>query len=416
MRNSSSSLSQLSKTAIVLVPVVVAFFLSTVPKQLGFYRWLSESISPQLVGCSPATILSEDQWGFTFGDLYGDEADNDGDAAAYRNRLEGQTALVTGANSGTGYEVSLALARLGVGVTMACRNPEKCASAAEKIGADEVVARRIARGRGDLPTTEIVDVSSLESVKAFCDRFLAARLAPLDMLFLNAGIGDIGPSVDGSLRLSADGIELIFATNVVGHHLLYRLLEPLLLVGSSGESEVPARIVLTSSCTAYDSLYPYRVATDLETLNGVSGKSPFRYPQSKLAQFLWARELTERLSNSGGGGRRSVYANAAHPGFVATDIWDKNPFDFPLGGCLKSLLLSAKSVMWTPEEGALTLLYLGTAVDKLREDDIRGQYFHPQSRWMKDNYPLAGETEAYKKDLQKRLWSFLEELVAEHVA
>eukprot|EP00537_Pseudo-nitzschia_pungens_P011827 CAMPEP_0172395562 /NCGR_PEP_ID=MMETSP1061-20121228/20518_1 /TAXON_ID=37318 /ORGANISM="Pseudo-nitzschia pungens, Strain cf. pungens" /LENGTH=418 /DNA_ID=CAMNT_0013127189 /DNA_START=18 /DNA_END=1274 /DNA_ORIENTATION=+ len=415
--------SSLFRVTAILFPVLVALFLSPLPTRSGFYRWLFESIHPGFVGLSPALLPNEADWGFTLSDLYGNgDGDSDGDSNSnsnsnsevYRNRLVGQTALVTGANSGTGYEVALALARLGVHVTMACRNAARCNAAAESIRSDPTVVERSKSSSASAIVTESVDTSSLKSIRNFCDRFIASSAgAPLDMLFLNAGVGVIGRDADGNLSLSTDGIEMIFATNVVGHHLMYKLLEGPCIREPALPRTTPARVVLTSSSESYRSQHSYLVATDLETLNGVPPLDHNRYPQSKLAQILWAQELTARIDGEGPSPinpNAVVYANSAHPGAVATNIWDKAAWDeFPLGKVFENIALKAKSLMWTSEEGALTLLFLGTAVDRLAAGSIRGQYYHPQSIRV-ENHPSARD-----KDLQERLWKFLDELVADYV-
>jgi NAD(P)-dependent dehydrogenase (short-subunit alcohol dehydrogenase family) len=421
----------------LVLPVLFAFLLTPFPRQLGLYESLSH-LHPFFVGLLPFFISSEEQWGFTFQQLYGDGGHSDiASKKQYRNRLWGQTALVTGANSGIGYEISLALARLGVSVTMTCRSPSRCEAAAKRIREDEIVVRRGDEDRGlvnpgSAVVTMTIDTSSLRSVKTFCHEFQArtddgeGNPLPLDMLFLNAGIGFAGNADDGSLLLSEDGIEMTFATNVVGHHLMYRLLEPSIR-RSDALRKTPARIVQTSSSMTYINMLSYNVATDLETLNSVRGSL---YAQSKLAQILWAKELTTRLdvdannnissssSNSDAFNPNSiVYANAAHPGVVATNIWHEKEFvTLPWKeSFLKKLARVMQSLMWTSEEGALTLIYLGTAVEELQKDNVRGRYFHPQTKLMKDHKLLAKDNEQETKILQEKLWKFLDELVADFV-
>jgi len=107
-----------------------------------------------------------------------------------------------------------------------------------------------------------------------------------------------------------------------------------------------------------------------------------------------------------------VYANAAHPGLVATNIWLRMQ-DLPVIGSLAYAFFDAiAGLMWTPEEGALTLVYLGTAVEELRRKKTRGQYFHPQSQLM-ENHRYARDDDPETKNLQENLWKFLDELVAD---
>merc|ERR1711983_126531 len=218
-----------------------------------------------------------------------------------------------------------------------------------------------------------------------------------------------------------DGIESTFATNVVGHHLMYKLLEPAL--GQYKRRTTPARVVLTSSAVSYLVEASHKVPTDLKTLNAMAARDPDLYHQSKLAQVLWAKELTARLDankdrNSSNEPNAVVYANAANPGAVATKIWRDRTWN-DAGAGVSGMFWNAFTslhqswFMWTPEEGSLTPLYLGTAVEELREKDIRGQYFHPQSRRMEDHVLFPEDNAGRTEELQQNLWIFLDELVAD---
>ena len=414
-----------------ILPAIFAFFLTPYPTRLGFYEFIF-SFDQASLGLLPAGFSKgEAQWGFTFEDLYGDGGHTDEESAKnYRNRLWGQTALVTGANSGVGYETALALARLGVSVTMACRNPSRCEAAAKKIREDEVVLQRAEKDRGIVDpesasdiVTMMVDTSSLKSVQKFCREFLArtddgeGSPKPLDMLFLNAGI-----PFWGTLELTEDGIEKVFATNNVGHHLMYRLLEPSIF-RSDELRTTPARIVHTSSAASFATYHPYKVATDLETMKNEEQKGMGSYAPSKLAQILWARELTAQLDATTNSSEDNnvdpnsiVYVNAAHPGAVATNIFYSGPLGelpYGIGKALEKVWKEfVEKVMWTSEEGALTLVYLGTAVEDLQSKNIRGRYFHPQSIMIQD-HPNASDNDPGTKILQEKLWAFMDELVAD---
>jgi len=345
---------------------LVGFFISPIPSNIGFYHWIG-SVFPGLIGLCP--ILHQGiPWQYSYADLYGID-------------LAGQTALVTGANSGVGYETALSLGRLGASVTLACRNQIKCEKAAGDIRVD---ARY---GGGDI-STMIVDTSSLKSVQTFSQQYMTTHQGgTLDMLYLNAGISE------SPIFLSEDGIEMTFATNYVGHHLMFKLLEPLIL-----KSKL-ARIVLTSSAA---SLYisPHEVATSIESVNSIHWS--LRYSNSKLAQILWAKELTRRLNAHPKA--KNVYVNAVHPGAVDTGIWIKTP---SIPNLIQHSVLKwlRRNIMWTAEEAALTILFLGVATGQLVAKDIRGKYYHPQAQEVVN--PLAMD-----ETLQTEMWKFADQLVS----
>jgi NAD(P)-dependent dehydrogenase (short-subunit alcohol dehydrogenase family) len=253
----------------LLAAVLVRVIFSPLPTQLDFYPFVA-SRYPEWIGMTPAFLYGVKP-GYSFEQLY-------------QKDLTGKEALVTGANSGIGYEISLSLARLGSYVTLACRNESRCNDAVNKIRADEMVQTQT------LVNTMIVDFSDLKSVKDFSKQF-RAQANKLDMLFMNAGIGTAGVNDDGSVPLSVDRIEKVFATNLVGHHLMYKWLESLLK---------SARIVLTSSSASFGATEARdcKIETDLDTLNSVQFKDSNRvcpYARTKLGQIYWAQELTKQL-------------------------------------------------------------------------------------------------------------------------
>ena len=349
--------------SIGLLSIILGLFLSGIPRQLGFF-----TIMPYLLhghssyGLVPA-FLDGTKWGYTFEEF--EEV-----------RLDGQTALVTGANAGIGFSLSKYLAKQGATVYMACRNDIKCNAASQKIDGHTV--------------TLTLDTSVLDSVRT-CAEHLRQRIDRLDMFFMNAGTAGSRTNEDGTLGTSVDGIEHVFATNHVGHHLLYRLLSDKIAAAPV------ARIVLTSSAANYNS-YPYGVATDLEQLNKAPG-GLLPYAQSKLAQILWAQELTRRLGKDS-----TVFANAFHPGAVATEIWGKNDL-LPLS-VRNFIERHMNSIMWSCDEGALTGLYLGVHAG-IADKTIRGKYYHPQAAQQRPS------PHAFDEALQRRLWIFLDSLTDE---
>ena len=182
----------------------------------------------------------------------------------------GKTAIVTGANTGIGKETALDFAQRGARVILACRDEEKAKDAARdiisKTGSDKVVVR-------------ILDLSSFESVRAFA-KLINETEERLDILVNNAGFA-------GSYRLTKDGYESVFQVNYLSHFLLTLLLMKKL------KKSAPSRIVNVSS-TGHERK---GAALQLDDFKLSKEKcNPFdRYPQSKLAQVVFTRELSKRL-------------------------------------------------------------------------------------------------------------------------
>ncbi|HEV7482953.1 MAG TPA: oxidoreductase [Solirubrobacterales bacterium] len=237
----------------------------------------------------------------------------------------GRTAVVTGANSGLGLAAARALAGAGAEVVLACRNLEKGEEALASI-------------RAEVPGASIdlreLDLSSLASVRAFAERFRADH-GSLDLLINNAGV--MAPP----RRQTADGFELQFGTNHLGHFALTGLL----LGEMQGRED--ARVVTVSS-TAHKF---GRISFD--NLGGERYYFRWRaYGQSKLANILFARELDRRLRAAGS----SVKSLAAHPGYASTNLQTAAP---PL---LDRTLMRVTNLLvgQSPEMGALPELYAAT--------------------------------------------------------
>jgi NAD(P)-dependent dehydrogenase (short-subunit alcohol dehydrogenase family) len=201
----------------------------------------------------------------------------------------GRTAIVTGANTGIGLETARMLALKGADVVLACRTPEKAEAAAARIR-EEKPAGKV--------SIAALDLSDLESVKAFADSFSKSH-ARLDLLVLNAGV------MVPPLSRTKQGFELQIGTNHLGHFALTGRLMPLVLRTAG------ARVVVVSSGVHHAG------KIDFEDLSWEKrGYSPWAaYSQSKLANLLFALELQRRLPASSG-----VRVTAAHPGWTATDL------------------------------------------------------------------------------------------------
>ncbi|KAG0304244.1 hypothetical protein BGZ98_005756 [Dissophora globulifera] len=189
-------------------------------------------------------------------------------------------------------------------------------------------------------------------------------------------------------ELSADGIETQFAVNHMGHFVFTTELLPKI------KQSQPSRIVILSSLAHED---PVPSGIDFDTLNDETKSNTMtRYGRSKLANVLFTKALARRVSNE------QVYVNAAHPGYVSTELIRHSK---ALGGVIYDKFMQAltRTVGMTPTKGALTQLYLATSPE-IEEQDIRGRYFVPIAKEI-DPSPYARDEE-----LQEKLWTFSEKL------
>ena len=220
--------------------------------------------------------------------------------------LTGTAVLVTGANSGIGYQAALQFARAGARVLLTSRDP---------LRGDEALGRlRVAVPAADV-SLERLDLADLASVRALADR-LAGSLDRLDVLVNNAGV------MATPHRTTADGFELQLGTNHLGHFALTGLLLPLLLRGhgpasarSDPEHGVP-RVVTVSSGA-------HRMGTiSRDDLMAERRYRPWRaYGQSKLANLLFMLDLQRRADAAGA----PLVSVAAHPGYAATNLQAVGP-------------------------------------------------------------------------------------------
>ena len=202
--------------------------------------------------------------------------------------LTGKQALVTGASTGLGKETARALASKGAAVTIAARDPAKGEAAAAEI--------RASTGNRNIDVAQ-VELSVPDSVRAFAKTWLAGH-GPLHLLINNAGV------MACPLTRTAEGWEMQFATNHLGHFLLTNLLAPALKAGA------PGRLVNLSSAGHRFS----DVHFDDIHFNSRDYEKWSSYGQSKTANVLFSVELTRRLAPYG------ITANAVHPGGIQTEL------------------------------------------------------------------------------------------------
>ena len=235
----------------------------------------------------------------------------------------GPVAIVTGSSTGIGYHTALRLAHRGYAVVVATRNSVSGRAAVERIK-ESVHRASLNETKGFLDGGNVhkgsavfrhLDVSSLSSVRAFAEGLPATLTERLHALVLNAGIAGFG--IKREERITADDLELVFATNFVGHfYLVQLLLESLKLTASRAfVGAPPVRIVTLASVT--HRLVP-RTPIDWNAVLAGRVKG-FAYQYSKLAALLFAGELQRQLLGTG------VSAVAVNPGAVNSDIWRNIP-------------------------------------------------------------------------------------------
>jgi NAD(P)-dependent dehydrogenase (short-subunit alcohol dehydrogenase family) len=290
--------------------------------------------------------------------------------------LDGTTAIVTGANSGLGFEDALQLSLHGAHVVVACRNQTKGAEAVSRI------AMRSPKG-----TTELaqLDLADLASVRTFVADFTSGHDG-LDLLINNAGVMAL------PYRQTADGFEMQLGTNHLGHFALTGLLLPSLLARPG------ARVVTVSSHMA-------RIGRIW--FNNLQGERRYSkwlaYGQSKLANLLFFSELARRIRTSG----MEVISVAAHPGYAATNLQEAGPTMQGHRQREKFFQLGNRIVAQSAAMGALPTLYAATSPLA-----ANGDYYGPNRLFENRGYPkqVSLPRAARNVDTARRLWDISEQL------
>jgi len=281
--------------------------------------------------------------------------------------LTGKTALVTGATSGLGLETMRVLALRGAHVIGTGRTLEKAREACASVPGKT--------------TPVALELERFETVAAAADQVRALGL-PIDMLVCNAGIMAL-PKLE-----QVYGLEKHFVVNHLGHFILANRLLPQVKAAPQG------RVVVVSS---YGYVWAPPAGIEFDNLDGARGYEPNRmYGQSKLANALFAFELSRRLEGTG------ATSNAVHPGIINTNLgrhyeaWKR---------------VSARLIGWTfmksVEEGAATSCYVATAPALA---SIGGAYFEDCNPVV----PVAGK-HMDEVALAGRLWTSSEELTAQYL-
>ncbi|XP_016140940.1 retinol dehydrogenase 12 [Sinocyclocheilus grahami] len=270
-------------------------------------------------------------------------------------RLDDKTVIITGANTGIGKETARDLAKRGARVVMACRDLEKAEAARKELiedsGNQNIVANKL-------------DLSDTKSIRAFAE-LINKEEKQVNILINNAGI------MMCPYSKTADGFEMQFGVNHLGHFLLTYLLLDLL------KKSAPSRIINVASVAhTWGSIH-------LDDINSEKGYSPRRaYGQSKLANILCTRSLAKRLQGSG------VTVYSLHPGVVQSELFRN--LSKPVQIAVKVFSPFTKTTI----QGAQTTIYC--AVEPKLDNESGGYY--------SDCAPAQCSSEALDDEMAQKLW------------
>jgi NAD(P)-dependent dehydrogenase (short-subunit alcohol dehydrogenase family) len=326
--------------------------LRVVPAAPGPSRWIGRALSRVV---DPLIVPSFDRTGFRIHSLTFREEDLDVD-------LSDRRCLVTGANSGIGFETALALADLGAEVVMLCRDAARGEEAVERVRQQTGNAR---------VSLDVVDVSDLTSV-----RIAAARLAEaaVDVLVHNAGV------LPDERIETRDGLELSFATHVIGPFLLTRLLQNRL------EKSPDARMIWVSS----GGMYTRRLNLEDPGWTDRRYDGVVAYAETKRAQVVLSELWAEELRGSG------VAVNAMHPGWADTPA---------VRSSLPRFHEAMRRILRTPAEGADTVVWLAARP----EIEATGRFFFDREERRTHVLPFTRE----KDEDRRALWEICASLCEE---
>jgi len=281
--------------------------------------------------------------------------------------LAGKVIIVTGGNTGIGYETIKALLPKNPKVYMASRSKEKAEAAIQKLKAET----------GKEALFLQLDLADKAAVRRAAAEF-KSKESELHVLFNSGGV--MTPPVD---QLTADGYDLQFGTNVIGHFLLTMELLPLLEAGAKSSSDGTARVVNTSSSGSLGYTINWDALKDTPKRKKLG--TGLLYFQSKFANVVFANELARRYGDKG------IVSTALNPGNLRTDL---QRHLHPVVAFFINLLL------YPANYGALTQLWVGTSSEGA---SLNGKYLIPWAR--------VGKTRSEARDpkLGEKLWNWLVE-------
>ncbi|MGV3612293.1 MAG: SDR family oxidoreductase [Fluviicola sp.] len=285
-------------------------------------------------------------------------------------------AVITGSTEGVGYQDALALSAAGWNVIMMGRNTQKGAESMDRIRQINPKAK---------VRFEKIDLADLSSIKAFAERMRSSG-QPIDLLINNAGV-----MTPPKRLVTADGFELQFGTNHIGHFALTAQLLPLLLKSPD------ARVVTVSSVANRAG------QINFDDLQSESSYAPMKaYGQAKLANLMFALEL-QRQSEKHGWGITSL---ASHPGVSRTNLLITGAGRWSFAGVMRTFF---PFLFQPPAQGALPTLYAATSPDA-----SGGSYYGPNKMGETRGFPAIAKIPEQAKDLavSLKLWEITQKLAA----
>ncbi|KAG2346702.1 NAD(P)-binding protein [Suillus weaverae] len=283
--------------------------------------------------------------------------------------LTGKVVIVTGANTGIGKETAKTLLAHGAKVYIAARNQT----------ASEEAIRQLKQETGNEAIFLKLDLGDLKAIKASAEEFLSKE-TQLHILLNNAGV--MVPPIE---LVTADGYDLQFGTNVLGHYYFTKLLLPILISTAKATPEGKVRVVNLASCAHLFGGLDFNTFKDGPARKKCSRTS--LYNQSKFGNVVLALELAKRYGDQG------IISTALNPGNINSDLPRHILPLFP--NIIKVLLYEVS-------QGALTQLYAATSPEAA---SLNGKYLVPWARVR----PPRQETQ--DPQLGKALWDWLEEQV-----
>ncbi|KAI0061200.1 NAD(P)-binding protein [Artomyces pyxidatus] len=294
--------------------------------------------------------------------------------------MVGKVVIVTGGNNGLGKEMCRVLLKRNAKVYMAARSETKALAAIEELqgltGRSAIFLR--------------LDLADLHSVRHAAEEFINKE-QQLDVLFNNGGV-----MFSPTEMMTAQGYDLQFGTNVLGHFFFTNLLIPVLLRTARGEvTGTPCNVRVVNLASMAHVLYPIPEGIRWETLVKGEDATPSRkkmgpqslYGQSKLGNILFSNELARRYGDQG------IVSIALHPGMIRTDLMRHLP---------SAMAKIINMFIFDVTMGVITPLYAGTAEEA---EEMNGEYL---TVWARRQVPRKVATDP---DLMERMWAYCEEQV-----